>query len=228
MNCVILQPSYIPWRGFFHQIHKADIFVFYDDVQYDTRGWRHRNRIKTPQGVNWISIPVHSKGAQSIHIPINQIRICWDQEWNRKHLMTLAHCYKRAPFYSKYEPLLQEFYERKDEFLADFTIASTVAIARVMGIDQTKFMRSSELGVEGGQTQRLVNIARAVGADHYISGPSAESYIEPQLFHDAGIQVEYMKYEYPEYSQLYPPYDSQVSILDLLFMMGEDAGKYIW
>ena len=228
MNCVILQPSYIPWRGYFDQIRKADVFVFYDDVQYDTRGWRHRNRIKTPQGAHWISIPVHSKGAQSVHIPINQIRICWDQPWNRKHLMTLTHCYKRAPFFAKYEPVLEEFYGRQDEFLADFTIALTMAIASELGISHTKFLRSSQLGVEGGQTQRLVKIVQAVGADTYISGPSAEDYIESELFGAAGIRLEYMKYGYPEYPQLYPPFDPQMSILDLLFMVGPDAAKYIW
>ena len=86
MNCVILQPSYIPWRGFFHQVQKADVFVFYDDVQYDDRGWRNRNRIKTGTRPQWLTIPVLGRGAQVEMTPIHEVPICWDRPWARKHL----------------------------------------------------------------------------------------------------------------------------------------------
>src|SRR5438445_6701005 len=89
VKCVVLQPSYIPWRGYFHQIQKADTFVFYDDVQFDKRGWRHRNRIKTPQGPTWLTIPVLSRNHQVENTPINQIEIYWDSQWSRKHWLTL-------------------------------------------------------------------------------------------------------------------------------------------
>lgn len=228
MNCVVLQPSYIPWRGYFDQIARADVFVFYDDIQYDKHGWRHRNRVKTPDGSKWISIPSHCKGVVSQHVPLNQVNICWDQAWNRKHLAMLTHCYKRAPYFAQYEPMLREFYERHDNLLVDFTIPLTKALAECLSIRGKRFLRSSEMGIGGGKTERLVSIVKAVGADRYVSGPSAADYLETSLFDDAGIGIEYMDYNYPEYPQLYPPYDPQVSILDLLFMEGDDAGKHIW
>jgi len=227
-SCVILQPSYIPWRGYFHQIQKSDIFVFYDDVQYDKRGWRNRNRIKTPDGVKWLSIPVHSRGAQIEHIPINQIHISWERPWNEEHWRTIDYAYHKAPFYSEYAPVIQEFYTSYPELLADFTIETTIRISQLLHITQPEFLRSSSLSVEGHKTDRLVRILKLIGADHYVSGPSARDYIEPRQFEIAGIELEFMEYNYPEYPQLYPPYDPQVSILDLLFNAGPDAGKFIY
>jgi hypothetical protein len=227
MNVVILQPSYIPWRGYFDQIRRADLFVFYDDVQYDKRGWRNRNQIKTARGKQWLTIPVFSRGAQTEHIPIHQIRITWDNQWNSDHLKSLRYSYGKAPCFDKYLPLLEEFYDRHDEFLADFTVDFTIALARELGIQHTRFMRSSELdGIDGQKTDRLVQILKQVGATHYISGPSARDYIEPEKFEAANITLEYMQYDYPEYPQLYPPFDPFVSALDLLFMIGGEALKY--
>ena len=229
MKVVILQPSYIPWRGYFDQICRADLFIFYDDVQYDKRGWRNRNQIKTPRGKQWLTIPVHSRGVQVENVPINEIRIVWDSLWNQTHLKALQHTYARAPHFQRYLPLLETFYQRRDELLADFTIDFTVALTRELGNTRTRFMRSSEIsGIAGKKTDRLIQILRAVGATHYVSGPSASDYIEKEKFDQAGITLEYMEYNYPEYPQLYPPFDSYVSILDLLFMTGSEAPDYIF
>ena len=227
MRCVILQPSYIPWRGYFDLIHRAGVFVFYDDVQYDTRGWRNRNRIKTPRGPQWLTIPVNARGAQTEHIPIHRI-ITAPQPWARKHLETLRLFYGGAPHFRDYLPWLERIYADPPPLLADFTISATIDIAEMLGITGTRFLRSSELGVGGGKTERLVNICRHVGATAYLSGPSAKSYIEAERFAEAGIALEYIDYSYPEYPQLYPPYDAQVTILDLLFMTGAEAPRYIW
>jgi len=227
VNVVILQPSYIPWRGVFDQIQQADLFVFYDDVQYDKRGWRNRNQIKNPRGRQWLTIPVYSHGAQTQNIPINQIRIAWDDPWNQTHLKAIQHSYGKAPHFERYLSLLETFYQRRDEFLADFTIDFSIALAHELGNRHTCFMRSSEIaGIDGQKTDRLIQILRAVGATHYLSGPSARDYIENEKFAQAGITLEYMQYNYPEYPQLYPPFDPQVSVLDLLFMTGPEAPNY--
>lgn len=228
MKCVILQPSYIPWRGYFHQIQKADTFVFYDDVQFDKRGWRHRNRIKTPQGASWLTIPVLSRNHQVEHTPINEIEICWDSQWSRKHWMTVQQHYRKAPFFNRYKDLLESFFNRRDVRLADFTIDFTLALANELHLTNTRFVRSSSLGVTGTKTDRLLQVLRSVGATHYISGPSAKEYIEAEKFAAANITLEFMSYEYPEYEQLYPPYEPQVSVLDLLFMVGPEASHFIW
>jgi WbqC-like protein len=228
VKCVILQPSYIPWRGYFHQIHKADIFVFLDDVQYDDRGWRNRNRVKTPEGTRWLTIPVFSSGSQVEQTPIREIGICWDRPWARRHWARLKHSYGKSPFFKRYAPLLQGFYERRPERLSDFTIELTKALAGELGVRHTRFLCSSDLTSEGKKTDRLISLLRTVGANHYISGPSAKDYIDEEKVAAAGISLEYMAYDYPEYPQLHPPYDPFVSILDLLFMTGPDAPKYIW
>jgi hypothetical protein len=227
MIAVILQPSYIPWRGYFDQIRRADLFVFYDDVQYDKHGWRNRNQIKTSQGKQWLTIPVHSRGVQVENIPINRIRIVRERRWNADHFKTLQYAYNKAPYYKRYLPLLEQFYDRNDEFLADFTIDITIALARELGLMHTRFMRSSEIdGIDGQKTDRLIQILKRVGATHYISGPSAQEYIDVEKFAAENITLEYIRYNYPEYPQLYPPYDPFVSILDLLFMTGPQALEY--
>lgn len=227
MNCVILQPSYIPWRGYFHQIEKADLFIFYDDVQYDRRGWRNRNKIKTAQGPKWLSIPVYARGVQQSKTAINEIQIVYDDDWNEAHWKSIELAYQKAPFFDDYAYLINEFYQRKPAFLADFTIETTIALACQLGINNTDYIRSSKLEVEGTKTERLINILQKVGATHYISGPSAKAYIDAAQFINAGITLEFMAYDYREYPQLYPPFDPQVSIIDLLFMTGPQALSYI-
>src|SRR5687767_13941524 len=106
-TAVILQPSYLPWRGFFHLIEKADVFVHYDDAQYDKHGWRNRNRVKTANGTVWISVPVLSRGVVVNHTPISEARIDWTQNWSKKHWDTIRFAYKRAPFFDRYEAMLQ-------------------------------------------------------------------------------------------------------------------------
>lgn len=227
MNVVILQPSYIPWRGYFDQIRRADLFIFYDDAQYDKHGWRNRNQIKTAQGKQWLTIPVHSKGATEGAL-IKDIRIDWSKPWSRNHLKALTFAYQKAPHFKNYLPLLQAFYDRRDECLADFTIEISILLSRELGIASTRFMRSSEMHDIGGvKTERLIQILKHVGASHYISGPAAREYLEPEKFDEAGISFEYMDYNYPEYPQLYPPFDPYVTILDLLFMTGRDAINYL-
>jgi hypothetical protein len=226
MNVVILQPSYIPWRGYFDQIRRADLFIFYDDVQYDKDGWRNRNQIKTAQGKQWLTIPVHSKGVTT-GTPIKEVAIDSSKPWQKNHLKALTFAYSKAPYFKTYLPLLESFFERCDSLLADFTIDTTIALTRRLGNQHTRFMRSSEIpGIDGQKTDRLIQLLTKVGARHYISGPSARDYIEAEKFQAAGITLEYMQYNYPAYPQLHGEYDPQVSILDLMFMTGENAHEY--
>jgi hypothetical protein len=227
MKCVILQPSYIPWRGYFHQIALADVFIFYDDVQYDKHGWRNRNRIKTHQGTQWLTIPVHSAGILDENVPINQVQIDWRHPWNRKHWQTLRQSYGKAPFYDLYAEWLESQYKKRAIFLSDFTMELTIEMACLLGIQDTRFVRSSSYRVEGVKTDRLLDLLGQVGATHYITGPSARDYLEEDKFMAHGIQLSYIQYDYSEYPQLYPPYDPQVSILDLMLMTGPEALSWI-
>jgi len=226
VRCVIVQPSYIPWRGYFDLIRRADVFVFYDDVQYDKHGWRNRNRVKTPRGSQWLTIPVSSRGATH-GLLIKDVQMHPETGWPRQHFETLRRLYEDAPHFDRFLPWLRKAYADPPPLLADFTIATTIDIAGMLGITSTRFIRSSSLGIGGRRTERLVAICRALGATEYLSGPSARDYIQPETFAAAGIDLQYIDYGYPEYPQLYPPYDPFVTILDLLFMTGDDAPRYM-
>ncbi len=228
MNVVILQPSYIPWRGYFDQIRRADLFVFYDDIQYDKNGWRNRNIIKTHQGQKWLTIPVHTKGVTGGKL-IKDVRIDWSRPWAKNHLKSITISYSKAPYAREYLPLVESIYQRRDEYLADFTIATSILLACELGFTSTRFMRSSEMSnLRGQKTDRVIDVLQRVGATHYICGPLARSYMEPEKFATAGITFEYMQYNYPEYPQLYSPFDTHVSILDLMFMTGKRAADYFF
>nr|WP_144972750.1 WbqC family protein [Bremerella volcania]QDU75404.1 WbqC-like protein family protein [Bremerella volcania] len=223
MKCVILQPSYIPWRGYFHQIQKADLFVYYDDVQYDKNGWRNRNRILGPNGPMWLTIPAKVKGFPLIQ----DVEIDEKVHWQKKHWRSFENSYSKAPHFAEVSELLLPFYEEPAPRLADFTIATTTAISDWLGLN-TRFIRSSAIESNGTKTDRLVEILTAIGATHYISGPAAKDYLEEGKLEAAGISLEYMSYDYPDYPQLHGHNEQALSILDLIFMVGRDVGPYIW
>lgn len=228
MKVAISQPSYIPWRGYFHQIQKVDVFVFFDTVQYTRRSWRNRNRVRGEGDAHWLTIPVHSKGLHENRTQIRCIDIDWARKWNVSHRRSLAQFYRRAPFYARYEAMLDDIYSRRPERLADFTIDLTIDLARKLGIQHTRFVRASELEVSGQKTELVLSILRAAGATHFVNGPTAKAYTDEQLLLDAGLSLEYMDYDYPEYPQLGQPFDPHLSVLDLLFMVGPDAPRYVW
>ena len=220
--CAVIQPSYVPWRGYFDQILRSDIFVFYDDVQFDRHGWRNRNRVKTSTGSTWLTVPVRSKGHLERALLINEVEIAFETNWHRSHLTTLHQSYRRAPFFNQYIDLLERHLSAPPARLSELTIPLTIDIARELGAS-CEFVTSSTLSVDGTGLAKLISTLQRVGANHYLSGPSAAAYIEPSEFARAGISLEYVKYNYQEYPQLHPPFDGQVSIVDLLFMLGENA-----
>lgn len=222
----IVQPSYIPWRGYFDLIRRADTFVFYDDVQYDKHGWRNRNRIKTANGPLWLTIPVLSKGTLARHTLVKDIEIDERSDWRQKHLESIRHAYRHAPYFDDTFRFLSEAYAHRGSRLCDFTVELTEKIARILGLTPT-VVRSSELGVSGEKMDRLMATLGAVQATHYISGPAARDYIEPSRFETAGVTLEYIDYSYAPYPQLHGEFDPSVSIVDLLMMKGPDAARYI-
>lgn len=226
-TAVVLQPSYIPWRGFFDLIRRADVFVFYDDVQYDKHGWRNRNRIKTAEGSRWLTIPVLSKGNIEQALPIHDVFCDARVDWRRKHLEQIRHSYRKAAHFNAVFSLLSELYaSAPSDRLSEFTIFTTQKIAAYLGLNPV-FVRSSDLNVAGSKNERLLHTLAKVQATRYISGPSAQSYISEPAFATAGVALEYIRYEYEPYDQLHPPYDPYVSIIDLLFAKGADASAYL-
>jgi hypothetical protein len=220
-----IQPCYLPWRGFFDFIHEVDAFVFLDDVQYTVRDWRNRNRIKTPgRGCVWLTVPV-SGGRDQL---IKDVRIERSQPWARKHLDAITRNYGRCRYFERYFGMLRASLDSGHELLADLDIELTRLICSDLGI-QTTLVRSSSLDCGGAKDDRLISIVRAVGGRRYLSGPSARAYLQPEKWRQAGIELAYKDYEgYPEYPQIEGPFESSVSVIDLLFAVGERAPDYIW
>jgi hypothetical protein len=221
----IVQSNYIPWRGYFDLIHDVDLFVFYDDVQFTRRDWRARNRVKSAQGAQWLTIPV---GAQTDRL-ICEVELA-DSQWQIKHWHTLTTNYGRCPHFSRYSDYFEHvFLGVAWRSLSDLNQALIRHIAReFLGIT-TEFADSRSLGAGGRKQERLLDLLGRVGATSYVSGPAAQAYIEPERFAERGIALHWKDYTgYPDYAQPFPPFDPVVSIVDLLFNVGPDAPCYLW
>jgi WbqC-like protein family len=227
MRISIIQSCYVPWRGFFDLIGRCDLYVIYDQVQYVRRHWHNRNRIKTAAGVEWLTIPVVSKGR--FDQPIDHVEI--EKPWAEKHWRTLELAYRRAPFFDSVAPVVQGWYERaaKKTLLTEINAIFLREISGRLGL-ATRIVRDTAYPAcsTSSSTDRLLAIVRAAGADCYLSGPSAKAYFDETLFTNAGIAVEWMDYSgYPAYPQLHGPFEPAVSVLDLLFNTGWDAARFL-
>jgi len=221
----IVQSSYIPWKGYFDLIGSVDEFVLFDDVQFTRRDWRNRNRIKTADGLKWLTVPVETKGKYGQAIKDTRIS---DSSWREKHWKSLYHAYSKAPCFSQWATRIEDVYQdASDEALSQINYRFLTAICGILGID-TKITWSMDYAATGRKSERLLGICRQAGATEYLSGPSARAYLDESLFEEAGIDVLWMEYDgYPEYDQLYPPFEHRVTVLDLLFHTGTGAPDHM-
>ncbi len=224
----ILQSNYIPWKGYFDIIASVDEFIFYDEMQYTKNDWRNRNKIKTPNGLHWLSIPVATKGHISQDIKIKDAKIV-DKKWAATHWNTIKQFYKKAPYFNAYSDIFENLYKEcsQEEYLCKVNYKFIYAINKILEI-KTKISFSQDYGLIEGKTERLVDLVKKAGGTEYLSGPAAKDYIEQECFKKADIKLSWMDYSgYPEYPQLYPPFEHGVSILDLIFNCGPQARKYM-
>lgn len=221
----ILQSNYIPWKGYFDLINMVDEFILYDDMQYTKRDWRNRNKIKTPQGLKWLSIPVEVKGRY--FQKINETKVS-DKDWAKKHWQQIKQNYSKANYFNEYKNIFEELYLGCDEeYLSQINYKFITTINKILGIT-TKIRWSSEFELIDGQTEKLLGLCKDCDADVYISGPAAKDYFDEDLAQKENIQVEWMDYSgYKEYKQLYPSFEHGVSILDLIFNEGTNTTKFM-
>lgn len=225
-SVAIVQSSYIPWKGFFDLINLVDEFILFDDVQFTRRDWRNRNKIKTPNGSRWLTIPVNVSGNFSQLIKDTTIA---SSRWTHEHWQSILHNYAQAPFFDYYAPTIKSAYDAlaTEEKLSVVNRHFIDLIMALLQLD-TKITWSMDYDIVEGKTERLLSLCQQAGASYYLSGPSAKSYLNESLFINAGIEVSYMDYQgYPEYRQLYAPFIHEVTILDLIFNMGKEARKYM-
>lgn len=216
----VLQPGYLPWLGFFDQMLRSDTFVYYDDVQFDKHGWRNRNRIKSPNGPVWLTVPVLNSGRHGQRI--DEVEIDNRSPWARKHVTAIAQNYARTPYVGRYLPQLEEVLSQRWERLVELDIAVVKLMCEWFGITRT-IERSSKLEIEGGKSERLLEICRHFGADCYLSGDSAKDYLNVDLFARNGIRVEWQSYQHPAYQQLHGDFIPYLSALDLMLNLGPDS-----
>jgi len=223
LKTAISQPTYLPWLGYFDLIDQVDRFVLLDSVQFEKQSWQQRNRIKTPAGLQWLTLPVMFRGRLGQQILGVEIR---DPEFVRKHLRAVELNYRRAPFFEMYFPKLSQILQScsSSALLVDLNIGIIRWLCSVLGI-RTQILRSSQLNEKGRRSQLLVNICQALSADLYLSPLGSSTYLldDLSLFCHAGINVAFQHYEHPQYRQLFPPFLSHASLLDLIFNEGENS-----
>ena len=223
----ILQSNYIPWKGYFDIIAAVDEFIIYDEMQYTKNDWRNRNKIKTFNGLKWLTIAVDSKNRITEKLRICDVKIA-NKEWNTIHWNTILQTYSKAKYFKDYKEIFKDLYLNCDEeFLSLINYKFIKGINEILGI-KTKISWSSEYNIIEGKTERLIDLCKKSGATEYISGPAAKDYLDDSLFKSECIKLTWMDYSgYPEYSQLYPPFVHGVSIIDLIFNEGANAHKYM-
>jgi len=221
----ISQSNYIPWKGYFDMISHVDEFILLDDVQYTKSDWRNRNRIKTPTGIHWLTIPVRTRGRYLQKIRDASVD---GNNWNRKHFNSLVYNYSRAPYFAMYRDWLEDLYlGPQSGWLYEINRHFLEAVCRLLAIN-TVFSWSWEYKGGADRNERLISICSEAGAGEFVVGPAAKNYIDEARFDQAGISISYFDYSrYAEYPQLYPPFEHQVSILDLVFNTGPDALRHL-
>lgn len=220
----ILQSNYIPWKGYFDIINMVDEFVFYDDVQYTKNDWRNRNKIKTPHGTKWLTIPC-GKNEKRLICDV----ILRDKRWQEKHWNIIKQSYDKSKYWKQYNSFFEPFYlEKKWVNLSELNRFLIIEISRkILGID-TVFRDSRDYNLRLSKGNRVLELLKKMKADYYLSGPAAKAYLREEKFKVLNIKLEWMDYsDYPEYNQLFPPFEHKVSILDLIFNEGPNSTKFM-
>jgi hypothetical protein len=221
----VIQSNYIPWKGYFDIIHDVDLFVFHDDLQYTKNDWRNRNKIKTARGVSWLTIPVGTREDRLIcEVELH------DVSWQKNHWAIIMQSYSKAPFFRQYRDFFEQVYlKAKWNNLSELNQYLIKTISKeFLGI-KADFNDSRDFHAEGHKLDRLIDLLVKVNAELYVSGPAAKDYIEENKFKEVEIELVFKDYSnYPEYPQLFPPFEHAVSILDVLFNCGAAAPDYIW
>lgn len=218
----IHQPNYVPWLGYFCKLAQCHIFVFLDDAQFTKNGFINRNRIKTVDGVKWLTIPVHARLAWSIK------ETKWsDPMWREKHLKSLSAAYARSAWYQEVTNWFSEcLLNNSSDNLADLNMAIVQSLAAKLGL-LCSFQRSSDLSIRSLGDQRLIEIVLKLSGSTYLSGHGGPKYQDPLKFEAAGLTLQYSDFVPPEYPQLWGDFAPGLSVLDTLFNCGFDGTRLI-
>ncbi|MGD6807453.1 MAG: WbqC family protein [Candidatus Bathyarchaeia archaeon] len=222
MIVFVHQPEYIPWIGFFDKLARCDVYVIYDDAQYEHGGFHNRNRVRTPKGWGWLTVPISHGHPQTI----KDVKIA-GHEWRKRQLSFIASLYQKTPYFKDYYPLLKEAIGFDHELLIGLNLHLIKAIADVLDIKVT-MMRSSEFPYAGKEkNEKLVSMCKFLGADTYLCGSGGRNYIDTEIFRQAKISVQWHSYQHPLYKQRFEGFEPNMSIIDLLFNMGPESKRIL-
>ena len=224
MIAAIHQLQYWPGLRFFAKMRAADLFIYLDDVQYEKREFQNRNRIRTPRGWQYLTVPVISKGR--FPQKINEVELDAASGWAADHLQAIKLNYARAPFFREHLPALEEIYSRDYRLLSDLAMATMDFLKDGLGI-KTPVRFSSEFKVDEASSARLARLCAAAGAGEYLSGAGAKAYLDPGVFSFAGIKLAWQDFKPREYPQAFPGFEPDMSALDLLLNCGPRSAEWI-
>ncbi|MEF2232208.1 MAG: WbqC family protein [Pseudodesulfovibrio sp.] len=219
----IMQPMYLPWRGFFELMAACDVFVHLDDVLLPQgRSFTNRVQVKTKDGIKWLTVPL----AHGERTTIARTRTDNARDWRRKHLALLAQSCARAPFSDAMLALAEPSLADPCPLLGAFNIAFIERAAEFLGL-RPKLVRSSELGVPSTGSRRILELVETLGGDAYVTGHGARNYLDHEAFEARGIRVDYMDYALTPYPQLHGEFTPYVTVLDLVANTGSGAKRHI-
>ena len=224
----IHQPNYIPWLGYFYKMAKCDYFVYLDTVQYPRgQSFAARNRIKTPNGATYLTIPVRLPHGHKGKVLYSEIE-CADMKWKDKHLKTIELNYKRAPYFTEIYRLLVTSLEKSERFV-DINIGLIEAFANYLNIKSERIKLSEILSQFGQKTQLIIDICKRLKANIYLSGDGGgREYNDPELLNAHNIQLKYTNFKHPVYPQLWSDFVINMSIIDLLFNYGPASNEILF
>ena len=223
MIVAVHQPQYLPWLGYIHKMMQADVFCYLDNVQYKKNEWQNRNRIKTAQNWQWITVPVCYRFPQKI----NEVEINNRHKWKKKHLQALVTNYSKAPYFEDYFSALAECFTRDWKWLSELNVYLIEHIRGLLDLQQKQTVLASSLPLRDDPTDRLIDICKSVCADTYLSGQDGASYMDVDRFEANNIKVKFQKFDHPVYPQLFDAFQSHLSVVDLLFNCGPESVKII-
>ena len=223
MRAGVIQSSYVPWRGYFDLIDSVDVFVLFDDVAFGSKGsWRHRNQLKFDGTLKWLTVPVKSRRD----MPIDQVAIDDSDPWQRRHRSLIRESLGEAPYFDDALSLWEEGIGAADGRLAGLNAALIRGVCAYLGIT-TRIVDARDYGAQGAKTARLIELLKKLGADDYLSGPTARSYLDEPLLRQNGIRLEFKSYEFEPYPQQGGPFLGAVSVLDLIANTGPSARGHL-
>ena len=221
----IMQPTYLPWAGYFGMIDLVDTFIIFDSVQFAKRSWQQRNQIKTANGPIWLTVPVLSKGKRGQLI--NDVEIDTTRNFQTAHIASIENNYKKSPYFSEYSPELFSLLEKGHMHLSELTVELVIWFCKVLGIS-TQIKYSSKMENIGTKADLLAMLCGQVDATEYVSAPGSREYLEQSdAFEKIGLHVKYHEFDHPVYPQLFGDFTPYMSIVDLLFNVGPDSPSII-